>query len=408
MLFLQAFFFVAYTIAIITCLKVNLTKFEFYTFVFIYSLIAATLIRIISWDNLNEPFLGGVDSITYDHYGNLITQKTLSLSSYFNKIREDGFGIDDLGMPAILYPVYGLFGPGKLSQNFLILLNAFAITGCAWRMDGILKYFQIQRKVRKFSLAVFAFLPFLSLTAGVGLKENFFLYIIMSGFYYMFRYKVTKDKKYFIYAFLLSLCTFFFRLATCAMMILSFFICLISNDKNGKYIMKLLGFGSLIGFFLLSFILLTLFGRNLEAFIAIAEYRTGQVSEGVGSIGQWIIGFLAIFFGPFANFSQLSEYAIVHSSGVLLKSVLGFPIIMGIIYYTKNFSYKFFPLLVYFILNSLMVVLVGVSLDMRYQIPFYPMVIPYAAKFIQDKSFSQTFYYYILLLFLLIWFYNLR
>ena len=407
MVFLQFFYFIFYTTALLGAYKVSFTRKEFYVYVFIYSVIAALLIRELSWEFRNEPFLGGVDSQTYNSFGKIAINQDLPYLKYVDILSEE-WGLDDQGMSFVIYFVYKIAGSAIAAQYLLLFINAFVITGCAWRLDGIMRYFQIERKLRRFCVAVYAFFPFLSLTAGVGLKENFFLFIIISAFYYMFRYKETKYRKYLLFTVIFCILTIFFRLATFAMMIISLFICLIGTEKNGKGLMRLMILGAVVGALAMSILLTVLFGRNLEAFLTIAASRTGQVSEGVGSIGSWVIGFLAVFLGPFPNFSKLSEYALVHSSGVLMKGVLGFPILMGMIYYSRKYITKFYPLLVYFLMNTLMVVLVGVSLDMRYQIPFFPLALPYAARYLQDRKLKLYFLYYIAFLFILIFFYNRR
>lgn len=407
MVFLQFFYFIFYTTALLGAYKVNFTRKEFYVYVFIYSIIAAFLVRELSLEYVNNPFLFSPDANKYNWLGSNAVNKDLPYSKFLNTISED-WGLDDNGMPFIIYVTYKLAGNAIAGQYLLLFINAFVITGCAWRLDGIMRYFQIERKIRRFCVSVFAFFPFLSLTAGVGLKENFFLFIIISAFYYMFRYKETKYRKYLLFTVIFCLLTIFFRLATFAMMIISFFICMIGTEKNGKGLMRLMILGAVGGALSLSILLSILFGRNLDVFLSIAANRTGQVSEGVGSIGSWVIGFLAVFLGPFPNFSKLSEYAIVHSSGVLMKGVLGFPILMGMIYYSRKLITKYYPLLVYFLMNTLMVVLVGASLDMRFQIPFFPLALPYAARYLQDRKLKLYFLYYIAILFILIFFYNRR
>lgn len=407
MVFLQFFYFIFYTGSLICAYKINITRKEFYLFVFLYSTLAAFLIRELSWSFLNEPFLGAIDSQTYDRFGKLAVNQDLPYFKYINAISQD-WGIDDRGMPTIIYFAYKIMGSVVGGQYLLLFINAFIITGCAWRLDGIMRYFQIERKIRRFCVALYSFFPFLTVVSGVGVKENFFLFIIISAFYYMFRYKETKFRKYFYLTLIFCFLSIFFRVATFGMILISFFICLISKDNNGKGLMRLMILGAILGIIFLSVLLKVLFGRGLEFFIYIASYRTGQVGQSVGSIGQWIIGFLAVFLGPFPNFSRAAELAIIHSPGVLMKGVVGFPILLGIIYYSKKYITKFYPLLVYFIMNILMTVLVGVSLDMRYQLPFFPIGLVYCAKYLQDKKLKLYFVYYLFLLFILIWFYNRR
>lgn len=407
MLYLQFFYFIFYTGALLAVYKIKISRREFYWIVFIYSVICSLLVRQLSWEFRGEPFLGGIDSQTYNGMGSMALNKDLPYSRFL-AINSEDWGIDDQGMSFIIYLVYKISGSVIAGQYVLLLLNSLFIAGCAWRLDGLMKSFQIERKIRRFLVAVYAFFPFLSLTAGVGLKENFFLFIIISSFYYMYRWKEIKSFKYFLFTSLCIIGCVFFRAATFAMMILSFFICIISTPRNGKKIMRLMILGAIVGALSLGVILTILFGRNLETFLAIAAVRSGRDPEAGLSITQWIISTLAIFFGPFPNFAKVSEYAIVHSAGVLMKGVLGFPILWGLWNLSRRYISIFYPLLVYFVLNMLMAVLVNVSLDMRYQIPFFPLALPFAGKILQEKELRFFFLVYIGLLFILIFFYNRR
>lgn len=407
MIILQSFYFIVFSFCIYGFYKIRFTKFEFYFLIFLYSLICGFFVRYISWTFLDEPFLGGIDSYTYDSFGQDAFKNNLDYATFTQLILEKGFDIDDLGMAFFIYlsyKVFGVFG----GQNFLIILNAFAITGCAWRLNYILEYFNINYKIKKFCVAIYAFLPFLTLTAGVGLKENFFVFVILSSFYFMFKFKEYKNKRYFLYSGLFIFASFFFRIVICAILIITYLVLFLTNEKNKKLFLKLIFIGFIGGFFAIDLILHLLYGISLEQITSGTESRTTNVDQSIGSGGKWFLQIVALFLGPFANFAKFSNYSSPDSTGTLMKGILGFPLLIGLFYSIKNYDLKSYPLLTYFIANATMLVFIARCLDFRYQIVLYPLTLPFIAQALQTKKLNKLFYTYCVFLFIILGFYNYR
>lgn len=407
MIFLQFFYFVLYTFALIGSYKVNIPRKEFYLFIFIYSILASLLIRGLSWEYLDEPFLGGVDSRTYNGFGTTAIKKNLSYFNYISFLSQD-WGIDDQGMSFVIYLAYKITGNPIGGQNLMLLFNALIITGCAWRLEGIMRYFQIEKKISRFCVAVYAFFPFLSLTSGVGLKENFFLFIIISAFYYMFRYKQTKQFKYCIFASLCTIGCIFFRVATFAMIILSFLTCIITTKKNRKILLRIIIIGSIGSILGINIFLKLFYGITFNEVMNVTQYRMGNSNESIGSSATWIIQFLAVIFGPFANFSKTNAYSTVHASGLIVKGILDLYLILGLIKIIKKYQSTFYSIFIYFLMNLAMLVLAGVSLDMRYQITLFPLTLPIIGRQIKKSNKIKIFSFYCLIFIILTFLYNER
>lgn len=409
MLFLQGFYFVIYTSSLIVTSHKNFSLKLLAVFVFFYSLLAGVLIRWISWHFLNEPFLGGADSVGYDMQGFVGITREFSYGQYISYLNQNDTNIDDLGMPSIVFWVYSLFSTGKSGQNAMVVLNAMVIACSVFPLNGILRQVRIERPMRRFCTTVYCCFPFLSLTAAVGLKENFFVFIILNSVYYLLRYGETRKIRHIFLAILFIIGSLFFRLAILAILLISGIVALIARESNKKVFLTFILFGIIGGALSISLVIGILYGKDLEAVLAVTEYRSGASTESVGSTVTWVVSMLAVLFGPYANFAHMSEYAIVHSSGVLFKGVLGCPLLIGLWTTIRHLSWRYYPLTVYFLLHTIMVVLAGVSLDMRYQITMFPLSLPFIAKSLQEQKISRTFFLiYIIVLFGLTWFYNKR
>jgi hypothetical protein len=135
----------------------------------------------------------------------------------------------------------------------------------------------------------------------------------------------------------------------------------------------------------------------------------GRLSRSSGGVLlKWFTLISSALIGPFPNFNQTADFGIIHNGGLLFKVLFSLPLLAGIGYIIKNFKYRSYALLVYCSIGMLMLVLSGVSLDMRYQITFFPLMLPFAAYAVQRKLNSILYYCYIALSLGLIVVYNNR
>lgn len=408
MLALQLYYMISYTCVCVFSVYLKKSRSEIFALIFFFNLLSAIIVRVTSWTYLNEPFLGGVDSITYDAFGNQVVTQNMNISTYIQSIYNSLFlKLDDFGMLFIVYFVYDLFGGGIISQNALLFLNVIVIVVCSIKLDKILQIYNIQATIRRFCVVAFSCFPFLSLTAAVGLKENFFVFILINAFYNFIAYKECHKKKYLFGALFFTILILFFRIATFVMIAIMGIVVLISNDYNKKKILFLFIGGSFLGFILMDSILGFLYNKSLEDVLATTDHRSESMSS-MGGYASFLINGLSVLVGPFPNFSKASEYAIVHSSGVMMKVILNFFALLGIWHTIKKYDYKFFGILVYFIMNFMMLVMAGVALDMRYQIILFPILMPLIATMIQNNRHVLLFLLYCFFLFFIIGFYNNR
>lgn len=410
MIGLQLYYAVAYLSMCLLSINSRISNSVLYWSVFLYSLVSSAIGRFVSWNYMDIPFLGAGDSVTYDVWGALSIFQNLSFSEYIDYISSEfNIGVDDWGMPTIIYILYRAFDNQLWGQNALLLLNAITITMYSIMLGRIMVLFNTQEIVRRFCMIAFACFPFLSLTATVGLKENFFVFIILLTYYYLIKYKCTGLKYYLFMAFLSSSLALFFRTAIFAMLIIVIGVS-VMFDKHSerKRNLFILISSAIIGSLALDIILSVLYGKGMESILATTDYRGQEMNSTMGGAGQWIINSLSAFCGPFPNFSRAGQYTIVHSSGLVMKLLLNSFMIVGLITIIKNYNNKRYDLLIYFTMNFAMLVLAGVALDMRYQITLFPLMIPIIALTIQNYDNWKLFCVYNIFIIIVVFFYNNR
>lgn len=401
---------VYFAIAYFTCIMLSLfTKNSviLYMVIFLYSLFSSILVRSCSWIYLNEPFFCAVDSYTYD---SLVTMSLSSGDSYINYLLLlflSGLNVDDVGMTSIVYFIYKLFGVGDKGQTVLLLLNSLILLLSSIKINKIMILYGIQRMTRFFCLMFFGCFPFFSVTAAVGLKENFFVFLIVSAFYYMLHYKYTGSRNDLSLFFLFVLFALLFRKAIFAMLLIMLFLFLIAENCNKKKLLYMILLGSVVGVLLLDVILIAAFDKPLELIFATSEARSESVS--MNETLKWTTQGIAVLFGPFPSMNRTLQYGLLHSSGLLLKMFLNFFMIVSLIDIIRTYDYRKYPLLVYFLTSAMMFILSFVALDMRYQITLFPLMVPLIAYAIQNiRLRSGLFFMYSLFVIGLVFFYNNR
>lgn len=407
MLSLQIFYFFIYTIALhISTLHIKNNKI-LYCFIFLYVLFSSCLVRWVSWVYLNEPFLNAIDSVNYDYFAERARSQDMSFSSYVILLLSDIFKYDDLGMFLIAYLTYSFANSNIVGQNLLLILNAFVVTAISVRINKTMMLYGVRDYCRRFCLIAFTCFPFLSLTAAVGLKENFFILIMVSYLYTLTRYKEKGGFGLIILAFVYSLLAFLFRGLTGFSMIICCFVSYFSSFRHRKLMIYLIFIGLIIGLLGINIVLMHLYGITLENIFATTEYRSQNMSS-MGDVTKWVVNSLAFICGPFPNFSRSAEYAIVHSPGLIIKILLNFSLILGLFNVIRNYDYKKYHIVVFFLIDAVTLILAGVALDMRYHITLFPVALPLIAITILKIKFNHYFIGYFLLAFILIFFYNNR
>jgi hypothetical protein len=282
--------------------------------------------------------------------------------------------IDDYGFPFVLYFVYSIAGNETVALYLALAFNSGVIALSTYYLYKLLIILNIKLALSRFFSACWGFSPFLFVTAAVGLKENFFCLLILSSFYYMYRYKMKRD----IYSLLLCLftilCCIFFRYAIPVMLIISFAILLLVDWKNRKRVLIFLFMLLFAGSLALNIIFTYIFPVSLDFVLEVTQGRMRGTSG--SAFFKWATLIISALIGPFPNFNRLNSYAILFNGGLLFKVLFSFPLWIGIWRIIKSFDYRYYPVVAYVGMGLIMVILSGVSLDMRYQITFFPVMLP--------------------------------
>jgi hypothetical protein len=372
--------------------------------VFFSSLILSFILRQCFLELTHTPFGPAADSYGYNKIALNVMQK--SFKEFQQYMLDHNYSIDDYGFPIILYFVYSLSGNEQAALFIMLLFNTLAITLSTYYLYKLMLLFCIEHLYIRFFCAAWGFFPFLSVTSAVGLKENFFCVFIIASFYYMYKYKKHKKFLYFLLFLLFTFYCYLFRIAIPVMILLSFIILLLVKARNAKMVLNILFIGFFASIISLNILFTYIFPFSLEHVLAVASYRLSQ--SGSSSSTAWITQIISGLVGPFPNFNRAVAYGIIHNSGLLLKLIYSFSLWVGIWYVLKTLNYKYYALVAYIIMGMVMLILSGVSLDMRYQITFFPLMLPIIAYAFQQRIKKIFYYGYTVLSVVLIIAYNAR
>jgi hypothetical protein len=183
---------------------------------------------------------------------------------------------------------------------------------------------------------------------------------------------------------------------------MSFAVLLVTNNKNKKKILIGIVFSLFISFlslFILFGRLFSYLGVDFVQYLVSANIRILRTVD--NTLLAWLVQIIAGFFGPFPNFNRINDFEIMETGGVFLKVIISLLLWMGVLMIVKRFNYKYYPIVVYVVVNLLVVLLYGKTLDMRYQLVCLPLMLPVIAYAFQDagKKIARGLVYYAYILF---------
>lgn len=380
-------------------------KFIIFSAIF-FSLFWGIQLREVYLIDIGNYFGEGIDIKYYEKI--TIANIDSSLGSFINVLFND-IGVDDWGFFSLLYMLYSAAGTVDGGRTLVVISNIIAISLSSIYFVNILRRFGTPSQIAFFLLSLLAFSPFNIVTFSVGLKENFFLCLIILTLYAMIRSSERRN----IASFLLALggifLNFFFRPPVAVALLIVYFVAGVITEKNKS---KLFYWAMILGGIMLPFIdaiFSMLFNRSLEEILYTTNYRLGQVGSAESG---WAVNFIGALLGPFPNFTRSDRYGIYYSSFLLLKSVLGSFFYIGVYKAYRDKILRYIPLLLYWFLSVLLYVFAGVALDYRYHITVFPVWLLFVALGIkvynEDKKERKIPVLYISVVLILIFIYNLR
>lgn len=298
--------------------------------------------------------------------------------------------LDDWGFPSLVWFLYHVFG--DCGSYALLFLNAFVIAFGARR----LYYLSCNFLNNEYALMVallWGIMPFSVTTAASGLKENFFLFVIISFFYYLYRYK--SEKKLFLLAIVLLYIAgiFLFRFATgCAAIIclLSIFFINCNFIRNNLKTILLL-------FVIICVTLLPLFAEKIaeakgDSIENISEGASRRTEE-AGGIVAFCINSISALIGPIPTFiskdSGKLTYITRYSFSPYVKIFISFFFYYALWHMYKRKQLCCLPMIIFIAINILMITFAFFALHVRYHWPHMPLFLIISAIGIYEYQKSK-------------------
>lgn len=292
---------------------------------------------------------------------------------YWQKVlTSSNANLDDLGFTTIMYIIAKPFGKNYIAViNVLILCNSFIyIAGvkCFNKLSMII-FDGDDRRAMAATLLWAGFTRLITTSAG-GAKEVFFTTFVIIAMYNIYKYKLNSSIAQLITTVLFITICLFFRFAICYALVLSFICIVISNEQNRKTVVK--GGFVLILFTvpLLTFFLPLLIGTSLEHVLWVTGNRMGNT--GGGSFTRLIFPPLTLLFGPLPNLDRLNGMGFSYSYSLFLKDFLSVFFLSNFVKIVREYNYRYYPIIVFVFCNMLMLIVAGVTLDVRYHITYLP------------------------------------
>ena len=344
---------------------------------------------------------------SYDSYAYLHVAERFSTygwGEYLDAVGRLGYNRDDLGFFSLTYLFARVYNSEVFIAYGMLVLNVVLLYFSSYYLYRLAKLLDIEEWIARLVAVIWCTFPFLTMTMASGLKEVVFCSLIVLAVYNMYRYKERKRMKSLIGVVFFVVSCLFFRTAIFYLLVFTFILVLWANERNGK---KLLALG-LVACAAMSFILpylLSMMGYAMESVTATADARMS--SRGASSTVTGVLPYIAAVLGPFPNMNRTDSYGFMHGYAIFLKCCMSGFFVVGVFRVIKRVDVKWFPLLLFIIGNLLMLIVSGVTLDMRYHITYIPFFFLLACSNCYGKG-SSLYGMYLLCLLFVIWKYNSR
>ena len=367
--------------------------------IFTFQFLCCVGLRFFHYHYFYNPLgFNPVDAAFYDDLGKF---SDLPYKQYIARLFMMGLTIDDIGFPTIIYVVYKIFG--NIGKDVLVFFNVCVITwGCYYLYKTSILYFDKAKS--SFICFFWGIEAFAVRTAAVGLKENFFAFIMTAAMFYLCKiYKKSQIKDYTL--FILFACfTLFFRIALFYAFIVTFIAVIFLKSKT---IRKNVWFLIIL---VLVFVLIninTILGNILESRgYSLDSLEYTQETKGSGAI-QWVLNYVAAFIGPVPSFVSdefKRNYITLYSFTPFTKMLFSLFFISGVWYALKNKMIQYFPFVLMWVMNTIMIVFTFFSQHDRFQWPHIPYALILsclgyeALKKSYNKRIIENFYLAVVLL----------
>lgn len=380
--------------------------------IFCFQSISIFLLTIINISAYNDPLgYDPHDALAYREFGELYGDKPYEI--FFANLVLTLRSFDDWGFPSLVWALYHFWG--SYAWIALLVLNVVVITyGSAILYELSLYFFD--EKFARLTSVLWGLMPFAVCTATGGLKENFFAFIAISAFYYLYRCLYDRGGKNVALLLFFVLLSFFLRIATGLCMLLCLFVALFLKLKFIKKNIKKIAISCIV----ISALLLPIVFNRLSEYRGVTyESVTASAdkkAESAGGAAAFLMNAVSGFVGPFPNFVSKDEdkinYITRYSFTALLKMIISFFFIYIVFIIFRPNNLFVIPLYLFVLLDILMIIFTFFALNMRFHWPHMPLFFLLSVWGYRNINKNSLFYHlyspYLLLSTLIILLYNLR
>lgn len=339
--------------------------------IFLFQLICSLGLRYFNYSYYHNPLgFNAVDSAFYDMLGGQVNlpyrEFVASVLSYA------GIALDDVGFPTVIYVVYKLCG--DYGGDALVFFNTVIITwSCYFLYKTSMMFFDNKKSL--FICFFWGIEAFAIKTAAGGLKENFFLFFVVAAMYYLCKLSRKICIKDLLLFLLFAIGTYFFRMTIFYGFVVTFFVVLFLKNKSIK-----------INFWFLAFLILLIVVVNVITIVKAVMNSRGysidrieiiQEDKGSGLL-QWVTNIVAALIGPFPNFISSAfkrNYITLYSFTPFAKMLYSLFFLYGTWYALKKKKTEYFPFILMWGMNTIMIVVMFFALHDRFQWPHIPFTL---------------------------------
>lgn len=362
---------ITYCCTIFLAMSHNLSKPFFFSYLFISFLFLSFSLQQIMLYATNTIYGETNDSYVYLSIG--IKYQELGLGDFWTKILKFSYiNLDDLGFTTVMHFCAKPFGQDVVSiATSLIVVNSVIYVIGAYYLYRLCILFWDDEQRARIATGLWAGFSTLITTSAGGAKEVIFTAIIVIAMYQIYAYKESPTLPRLLRAlFFISLCILF-RFAICYALVLSLLTIIFTNENNKRAVLKVAFFGILFSGFILSFILPALTGVTYEHILNVADSRFAKTKSS-GFLVSTIFPSISMLIGPYPNMDRADSKGFMYGFSLLLKDFIT-PFFISAVYgIICNYSYRFYPVLVFIVCNLMMLLVSGVTLDIRYHITYMP------------------------------------
>lgn len=340
--------------------------------IFAFHLISASVMRIINTYYFDNPL--GADPIDAEFYRTIAQYlQGQNMTDSINWLSKN-LTLDDIGYPIVLSFFSKPFGV-EFGLQLMIIVNSILITLGSKFLYSIATTF-LNQEYAKLATLLWGMMPFSVYTTAYGLKENIFVFTIICAFYFYYLFLRRHNILHFSLCIISVLCVLLFRIPTAYILALSLGLGLLFRlkkiQRNQNLILLCITILSFVSFQILATHILEQRNMTFEGIINAQEDKTSTHGGAIAIFTNYI----AALIGPFPNFISHNEQVnFLWNLTPFLKMFISYFALYGAFLLLKEKETIFMPLIMFWLLNTIMLIFTFMTLHDRFQWMHIPCVL---------------------------------